>query len=138
MNGIGVANSVGEAKASVSIRVLGEIAIEFDGVAVPLPASWRAVALLGWLAVHPGPRPRSEIAASLWPDCLDVSARKSARTALWSLRLALGEHADAVLETSTSRIGLRNASVDLRRFEHHVIAGRVDDALALASGELLP
>ena len=138
MNGIGVAHSVGEAKASVSIRVLGEIAIEFDGVAIPLPASWRAVALLGWLAIHPGPQARSEIAASLWPDGLDISARKSARTALWSMRLALGEHADAVLETSTSRIGLCNASVDLRRFEHHVIAGRVDDALALASGELLP
>ncbi|MDT5133194.1 MAG: hypothetical protein QOE41_2505, partial [Mycobacterium sp.] len=57
-----------EPAVSVSVRVLGEIAIELDGSPVALPTSLRAVALLGWLAIHAGPRPRSEVASSLWPD----------------------------------------------------------------------
>jgi hypothetical protein len=51
-----------------SVRVLGEVAIAHDGIALPLPASLRAVALLRWLAVHVGSLTRSEIASSLWPD----------------------------------------------------------------------
>lgn len=47
-----------------------------------LPASVRAVALLGWLATHPGSRPRSEIAPSLWADVPDCSARNSVCSAL--------------------------------------------------------
>src|SRR5882757_418363 len=84
---------------SVSVRVLGELAIAYDGIALPLPESLRAVALLGWLAVHAGSRTRSEIASSLWPDVPDASARNSVRTALWVLRRAFGDHADAVLDT---------------------------------------
>jgi DNA-binding SARP family transcriptional activator len=73
----------------------------------------------------------------MWPDVPDSSARNSVRTALWSLRQALNGHADAVLDTSRNRIGLRNVSVDLHRFEELVDTDRLDEALALASGELL-
>lgn len=52
----------------VFVRVLGEVAIAHDGIALPLPESLRAVALLRWLAVHAGSRTRSEIASSRWPD----------------------------------------------------------------------
>jgi hypothetical protein len=45
---------------SVSVRVLGEVAIAYDRIALPLPESLRVVALLGWLAVHAGSRTRSE------------------------------------------------------------------------------
>jgi predicted ATPase/DNA-binding SARP family transcriptional activator len=121
----------------VSVRVLGEIAVDINGSSVALPASLRAVALLGWLATHSGPRPRSEIASSLWPDVPDSSARNSVRSALWSLRQAFKDHADAVLDTSRNRLGLRNVSVDYRQFEELVDAGRLDDALGLAAGELL-
>ena len=48
---------------SVAVRVLGGISIDVDGVAVALPESLRAVALLGWLAIHAGPRSRSTIRA---------------------------------------------------------------------------
>ncbi len=129
--------STTDAAASMSVRVLGEIAIDSNGGAIALPTSLRAVALLGWLAIHPGARPRSEIASSLWPDVPDSSARNSVRNALWSLRQALNGHADAVLDTSRNRIGLRNVLVDLQQFEELVGADRLDDALALASGELL-
>src|SRR5882757_1670501 len=122
---------------SVSVRVLGEVAIAYDGIALPLPESLRAVALLGWLAVHAGSRTRSEIASSLWPDVPDASARNSVRTALWALRRAFGDHANAVLDTSRNRIGLRGVEIDLHRFDELVAADRIDEALAVASGELL-
>jgi DNA-binding SARP family transcriptional activator len=108
---------------SVSIRVLGDIAIEFDGVAVALPASLRAVALLGWLVTHAGRRTRSEIASALWPDVPDSSARRNVRTALWALRRALAPHDETVLDASRNRIGLQKVQVDFRLFDELVEAG---------------
>ena len=67
----------------------------------------------------------------------DASARQSVRSALWSLRRALGEHAETVLDTSRNRIGLREVAVDLWRFDDLVADGRLDDALALQQGPLL-
>jgi len=122
---------------SVSVRVLGNIGVHVDGVAVALPESLRAVALLGWLAIHAGSRSRAEIASALWPDVTDAAARNSMRTALWALRRAFGQHADAVLDTSRNRIGLRNVEVDVARFDALVADGRLDEALAMSSGELL-
>jgi DNA-binding SARP family transcriptional activator/tetratricopeptide (TPR) repeat protein len=121
----------------VSVRVLGEISVEADGAAVVLPESVRAVALLGWLAIHPGSRSRSEIASALWPDVHDSAARSSVRTALWALRRAFGEHSDVVLDTSRNCIGLRNVDVDVTRFHALVAEDRLDEALAVSSGDLL-
>lgn len=122
---------------SVSVRVLGEISIDAGGTMVALPDSMRAVALLGWLATHAGSRSRSEIASALWPDVSDSAARSSVRTALWALRRAFGEHADAVLDTSRNRIGLRNVDVDVVRFDDLLAQRRLEDALAMSSGVLL-
>lgn len=126
-----------QAGVSASVRVLGEIGVDVGGAAVVLPDSMRAVALLGWLAIHSGPRSRSEIASTLWPDVPDSTARKSVRTALWALRRAFGEYADAVLDISRNRIGLRNVDVDLARFDELVAEDRLDEALAMSSGALL-
>jgi DNA-binding SARP family transcriptional activator/tetratricopeptide (TPR) repeat protein len=127
----------GQVSVSVSVRVLGGISIEVDGVAVALPESLRAVALLGWLATHVGPRSRSEVASALWPDVPDSAARNSMRTALWALRRAFGEHAEVVLDTSRNRIGLCNVEVDVARFDELVADDCLDEALAMSSGELL-
>lgn len=129
--------AAGENGAYATVRVLGELSIELDDAAVPLPASLRAVALLGWLAIHPGPRPRSEIASSLWPDVPDASARNSVRSALWSLRQVFGHRAEEVLETNRSRIGLRNVSTDLQLFDQFIGADQLDAALSLCRGDLL-
>jgi hypothetical protein len=58
------------------VRALGEVAIAHDGIALPLPETLCAVALLRWLAVHAGSRTRSEIALSLWPNGHDVASRR--------------------------------------------------------------
>jgi hypothetical protein len=76
----------------------GRFAGEFDGVPVSMPASDRARALIGRLALHPGTHPRSYLAARLWVPVLLVSC-----LAARAHRLArLGRH-DEAQETEPDR-----------------------------------
>jgi DNA-binding SARP family transcriptional activator/tetratricopeptide (TPR) repeat protein len=86
----------------------GRLAAEFDGVRLAMPTSERAQALLGFLALHPGPHPRTELAALLWPDHSGAKARASLRTAIWSLRQAWGSVGERVLSGSRTAFGLRD------------------------------
>jgi DNA-binding SARP family transcriptional activator len=81
------------------VRVLGDLALEEDGQALAPPASRRARALLGWLAVERRTHTRSQLAARFWPDVLEASARTSLRSALSALRRSLGRGADRYLIT---------------------------------------
>jgi hypothetical protein len=72
------------------VRVLGDLTVELDGTASALPSSVKVRAVLAWLALHPGMQPRSSVAARLWPDVLDASARAS-----------LAEEAEAELRAAT-------------------------------------
>jgi hypothetical protein len=56
--------------------------------------------------LHPGSHSRAYLAARLWPDVPDASARASLRTAIWSVRQAWGPAAGQVLDGSRSSIGL--------------------------------
>lgn len=124
----------------VRIRVLGRLELAADGRPVPMPASRRARALLGWLALHPGPHPRAGLAARFWPDVLDISARTSLRGALAELRRALGRAADEVLVAGRETVELVRGPglwVDADAFGELVAAGRWADALELDRGRLL-
>ncbi len=90
----------------VRIRLVGEIAVEVDGVARELPAG-RPSSLLGWLALNPGRHPRAAVAPRFWPDVLDESARASLRSALWALRRALGPE---TLVATRDRVGLADGA----------------------------
>jgi DNA-binding SARP family transcriptional activator/tetratricopeptide (TPR) repeat protein len=103
----------------------GRFAGECDGVAVSMPASDRARALIGWLALHPGTHQRAYLAARLWPDVPDASARASLRTAIWAVRQAWGAAAEQVLECSRNSIGMRDGALWV-------------DALDAAPGEETP
>src|SRR3954468_8876108 len=116
------------------VRVLGELQADVDGAAVTPPASRRAWSLLAWLALHPGEHARGAVAARFWPDVLDASARASLRSALWELRRALD--GDDGLVTGRDRVALR-CETDLARFEGHLAAGRLREAVALYRGPLL-
>src|SRR4051794_9895405 len=120
------------------VRVLGGVSARAGGRLVPEPASRRALALLGWLALHPGLHSRADVAARLWPDVVDASARQSMRSALWSLRQSLsGVDPDALVATR-DRVGLRtDTAVDALMFDALVAAGRFAQAVELATGELL-
>jgi len=120
------------------VRLLGELAIESDGERCEPPAPAKARGLLAWLALHPGTHSRSEVAGTFWPDVLEESARASLRTALSAVRRSLGGAADAHLLATRESVGLQDAWVDALAFAELVAAGRLEDALELGQGELLP
>src|SRR3954469_10603217 len=98
------------------LRLFGDLAVEVDGSTLPPPESARARALLAWLALNPGMHSRGAVAARFWPDVLDSSARASLRSAMWSLRRALGDAAATHLVATRERVGLQDVEVDVRDF----------------------
>jgi DNA-binding SARP family transcriptional activator len=116
------------------VRLLGELRLQVDGEAVPAPAGRPVRALLAWLALHPGRHSRADVAAALWPDVLDRSARASLRTALSTLRASVGGALDADRDT----VRLADAEVDALDFAALVEAGSYEEALALGDADLLP
>jgi DNA-binding SARP family transcriptional activator len=85
----------------------GRLAGDRDGEPLAMPAADRARALVGWLALNPGQHQRAVVAARLWPEVPQDSARASLRTAVWSLRQSWGAVTDEVLEASRTSLGWR-------------------------------
>src|SRR3954447_22061209 len=125
-------------RVMLRVRLFGGLALESHGVALPLPERRRACSLLGWLALHPGIHPRSEVAGRFWPEVLDSSARKSLRTELVAVRSSLAAGGD-VLVATRDMVGLADdvVLVDAREFHRLVRQGQLQDAVDLCDGELL-
>jgi DNA-binding SARP family transcriptional activator/tetratricopeptide (TPR) repeat protein len=123
----------------LEIRVIGELEVQLAGTKAELPASRRARALLGWLAVHPGRHPRSRLAGQFWPDVLDASARASLRSAIWALRSALGPDFGSYLATDRDTVTLAadGLTVDLQEVRRLIEQGQPRAALDLCRGDLL-
>ena len=121
------------------VRLLGGLTVTDDDVTMAAPRG-RCAALLAWLALHPGMQPRGRVAARLWPDVMDESARRSLRTALLDLRAELGPHVAGHLLGTRDEIGLGpEVRVDVRDFADAAADGRLAEAFAIgAAGELLP
>jgi DNA-binding SARP family transcriptional activator/tetratricopeptide (TPR) repeat protein len=120
------------------VRLLGGLEVDAGVAGADVPAGRPPRLLLGWLAAFPGEHARADVAARLWPDVLDSSARASLRTALSELRGALGPAAMHLRATrETVALGGQGLGVDLRAFSELIGAGRLEDALALCRGELL-
>jgi DNA-binding SARP family transcriptional activator/pimeloyl-ACP methyl ester carboxylesterase len=120
--------------------LLGPLRLEVDGVEVPPPSSRRARLLLARLALERRPHSREALAAGLWPDVLDESARVSLRTVLVRLRSAIGPEADSFLDTSRGTVALAGPDqvwTDVGELEHRLQAGEVEAALELCGEELL-
>lgn len=121
------------------IHAVGGFQVEVDGRERTSPTPDRATALLAWLALNPGNHRRSTVAARFWPDVLDESARASLRSALWSLRRRLGDDANGALIATRDHVGLSGEVwVDVAEARRLRTEGLLDEALALADGELLP
>ena len=122
----------------LDVRVLGELELQRDDDPVALPAGRPARSLLALLALERREHARSQVAARLWPDVLDASARTSLRGALAALRKALGPDADRYLVATRERVGLSEAvRTDAADFDRLVAADRLEEAVALWRGELL-
>ena len=120
------------------VRLLGGLEVDAGVAGADVPVGRPPRLLLGWLAAFPGEHARADVAARLWPDVLDSSARASLRTALSELRGALGPAAMHLRATrETVGLGGQGLGVDLSAFSELIGAGRREDALALCRGEVL-
>jgi DNA-binding SARP family transcriptional activator len=103
----------------VAMFLLGPPRIERDGVGVGFDTR-KAVALLAFLALHPGPLRRDTLAAALWPDA--AQARSALRRTLSALNAALG---DSWLQSERDQVALPRGPelwVDVDDFERHLAA----------------
>lgn len=121
------------------IRTLGAFEAEIAGAPLTLPPGRRVCGLLAWLALHPGPHPRSRLAGWLWPEVPDGRARASLRSALCALRRALGPAGCRILIADRQSVGLREDEVTVDEAEFRLLAGagRFREAIALCRGDLL-
>src|SRR5713101_9123252 len=90
----------------LQLRVLGYAEASLDGRPIAFRTR-KSLALLAYLALHPGPHPRERLADLLWPDADVADARASLRTALNYMRQALGPLAEAVLMATRESLGIR-------------------------------
>ncbi len=122
----------------LEIRLAGGLAVRADGAELALPASKRARAVLAYLALNPGPQPRSRLAARFWPDVLDESARASLRVALTELRQALGPAAAYVAATRDAvALDGPDLTVDVREFQQALEGGDTERALEACGAPVL-
>ena len=125
------------------VTLLGGLDIRMaSGQIISLPTK-KTLALLGYLALHPGKAyPRDRLAALLWGDSADEQARRSLRQAMYVLRKALPETEPPALLMEGETIALNGDAVDVDTsvFER-LVSERTPEALeravALYRGELL-
>ena len=124
----------------LSVRLLGPVDVRWRGEPLRFPGT-ATTALFALLVLRPGRHEREALAATLWPD---AGATSSAwlRQALWQLRRAFGETADAVLDADPESIGIRpgvELDLDVAAFEAALRARppRPELAVALYRGNLL-
>ena len=95
----------------LEIRVLGPLEVRVDGV--PLVVDTRkALAILALLAAERRPFAREELAAMLWPESDDASARGALRRTLSVLRSALGDRW-LLVDRSTVTLDAAGTWIDL-------------------------
>ena len=137
--------------ALLRLRFLGSFQVELDGSAVTGFSTNKARALLAFLATESDRvHRRQTLAGLLWPDYPERSARTSLRSALATIRQAIGDHqADpAFLRVSRQAIGLNCDSdvwVDVTALGHLLDEGhgsrlsiaQLEEAVALYQGEFL-
>ena len=113
-----------------------------EGPPLVLPTR-KSQALLAYLALPAGqPHPRDKLAALLWGDVDDQSARASLRQAVFGLRKALGDAEPPALLLPGDALALdpRAVDVDVAAFERLLVTGTpaaLEDAARLYRGDLL-
>ncbi|MCY7380643.1 MAG: hypothetical protein LH467_15050 [Gemmatimonadaceae bacterium] len=113
---------------------LGELRLETDDGDV-LSRRRKPLVLLTYLARHARGSARSELAALLWGERVELRARHSLRQALLELHRLLGDR--LVISSDMVRLAARDLEVDATRFELDVEAGRHAAAVGRWGGDFL-
>src|SRR4051794_5227866 len=116
------------------VRLFGALALERGGRDLPPPDRLHGRLLVAYLALHPGPHARGDLAGLLWPAVPPDSGRASLRSAVASVRRAVGE---AHLAADRETVALSRVWVDALAFRELLRAGELERALELADAPLL-
>ncbi|RKT20904.1 putative ATPase [Paraburkholderia sp. RAU2J] len=130
--------------AALSIRLLGELELRREGAVVPLPASRRTRALLGYLILSGAPERRSALCDMLWdgPD----DPRAALRWSLSKLRPLLDDAAHERIVASRTHVAFEAAGafVDATRIQTLLSQGTewtavsaLEEAAQLLRGDFL-
>jgi len=94
----------------LTVSLLGDFCIRYDGAPVAGVDTPRLQALLAYLLLHrDAPQSRAHLAFLFWPDTTEAQARTNLRNLLHHLRRALPE-ADAYLDVGTQTLQWRPAA----------------------------
>jgi DNA-binding SARP family transcriptional activator len=97
----------------------------------------KLLALLAYLALHPGPPiGRAKLAALFWGDRTEPRARQSLRQALRELRDAIGDRLE--IRPDCVRIPVDAVEIDVHRFQAALRMGDLRGAAECWAGEFLP
>jgi DNA-binding SARP family transcriptional activator len=128
------------AASAARVVLLGAPHLIVAGKTLPFVAPPRTLPLLALLALARAPLARERVAAALWPDADDATARGNVRRHLYQLAKALPPAPVPYISASGTTLSWNAASceVDAVRFEQLLDAAKWDDALSLYRGDLLP
>jgi predicted ATPase/DNA-binding SARP family transcriptional activator len=129
-----------EQGSRLRVNLFGQPSLLAGDVVRPLPARERALSLLAYLALHPGPQQREHVAFALLPDEEESSALASLRRQLLFIKKIIPIDDGRWLKAAFRTIGWdEDASVDCDLRLYDRLHGSAEEqAVELYAGDLLP
>jgi DNA-binding SARP family transcriptional activator/pimeloyl-ACP methyl ester carboxylesterase len=126
----------------VEIRLLGRFEVAVEGRAVP-PGAWtrrHAAALVKLLALAPDRRlHREQVMDALWPDVdSDTAATRLHKAAHYARKALAADDAVVLARAMVMLLPDAEVAIDVATFEVAAREGRIEEALACHTGDLLP
>ena len=120
----------------LDVRLLGPPQVLRDGAPVAFDTR-KATALLAYLALSEGPRPRDTLADLLWPDADLARARGALRRTLSALRSVVGAERVEANRDHVRLVKGDGLEVDVDRFRTLRTSGDLEEAVRLFGGRFL-